>query len=95
MWQQLIQTLLCGVIALGAAGVAVWALASGQVWEQGIDGLFLVIVCLLTALVFAPIPLEAARRSPLRSLLNRRKARTAEAAPSTLLREEERSEQRG
>ena len=100
MWQQVILTALCWVMLLGAAGVAAWALASGQVWEQGIDGLFLVIVCLLIALVFAPIPLEAVRRSSLRSLLRRKKAQTVEreeprVAPSTSREAEERSEQGG
>ncbi len=95
MRQQLILTVLCGVMALGAAGVAVWALASGQVWEQGIDGPFLVIVCLLTALVFAPIPFQAVRRTPLRSLLKGRRARSVQSVSPTPLDEKERIEQRG
>ena len=62
MRQQLIFSVLCLLILLGALGFAGWTLVSGQIHKQGIDALFLVTVCLLIALMFAPIPIGAIRR---------------------------------
>jgi hypothetical protein len=71
---QILVNVLCILIAAGALATAAWALISGQLGEQGIDGLFLVAVCLVIALIFSMIPLEAVRRGGWRNLLKRKKS---------------------
>lgn len=56
----------CGLIALCAVVVAGWAVFSGQIQEQGLDALFLILVCLLVAAVFALVPFLAYRKGLLR-----------------------------
>jgi len=70
---------LCLLIAIGALGIAVWAVLSGQVLAQGVDGLFLVVICLLTAFTFALPPLRELRQTRLRELLKRKKFKPSEA----------------
>lgn len=82
MRQEILIHLLCLLIAAGALGVAGWTVLSGQIGEQGVDALFLLAVALMTALVFAAIPLEAARKGVLRDFLIRRKA--AKKEPSAV-----------
>lgn len=72
--QETVVNVLCGLIVAGALGVALWVVFSGRIAEEGVDALFLVIVCLLTAAIFAPMPLQAMRRLPLRGLLHRNKS---------------------
>jgi hypothetical protein len=61
------------LLGLGAAAVAVWAVLSGQVGKLGIDGLFLLVVCLLFAFAFLLSPLGA-----IRTALRERQAQRAE-----------------
>jgi hypothetical protein len=63
---------LSAAIAVAALSAAAWAVFSGQLGAQGIDALFLLCVCLLTALVFGAIPLTLMRRGQLGNLLKRR-----------------------
>ena len=72
MGQQIILTVLCLVIILGALAFAGWTLVSGQIQRQGIDALFLVTICLLIAVMFLPIPLGALRRGELKQWLKGR-----------------------
>lgn len=62
MWEIVILNAVCLVLALVALGIALWAVLSGQLFETGVDGLFLVLVCLLIAVVFSVPPLVAIRR---------------------------------
>lgn len=79
MWEVIAINVLCLLVALGALGIVVWALVSGQAMNQGIDGLFLVIVCLLIAAAFSMGPLKELRRGVLRDLLlNRTKSKPPE-----------------
>jgi len=78
MREQLIINALCLLIAIGAIGVAVWAVLSEQVTTQGIDGLFLIVICLLIALAFSFSPMRELRRGQWRHWLKRKKARTKE-----------------
>jgi hypothetical protein len=81
MWLEIFTNALCLILTLGALGVAGWALLSGKVMEQGIDGLFLLTICLVIALLFSIIPLQAIRRSSLWHLLKQlRKRKPAQAA---------------
>ena len=52
MWQEIILNVFCAICGLAALGVAAAAVISGQIAAEGIDGLFLVMVCLLIALLF-------------------------------------------
>jgi hypothetical protein len=52
---------LCLLLGVGAVGVAGWAVLSGQVARLGVDGLFLLAVCLLFAFAFLWSPLSAIR----------------------------------
>jgi len=64
---------LCLLLGVGAVGVAGWAVLSGQVARLGIDGLFLLVVCLLFAFSFLWSPLGA-----MRAALRQRMAQRAE-----------------
>lgn len=60
--EQMIEIIVSLVIALGALALAAWSIISGRAMEQGMDGLFLIIICLLTAVVFGLIPSKAIRQ---------------------------------
>jgi hypothetical protein len=64
----------CLLIALGSLGVAAWFVISGRLSEQGVDGLFLLVVCLSLAASFAFVPMQAIRQGLLRELRGARKA---------------------
>jgi len=66
------------VLSIGSLAVAVWVVATGRMLETGIDGLFLVLVCLLLCLVFAINPLLAIRSGLLKQLLSRKAKVTAQ-----------------
>ncbi len=67
---QMVVVALCLVVVLCSFGVIVWALGTGQIRKQGIDALFLVIVCLTFAGAFSLIPLQAMRAAQLPNLGN-------------------------
>jgi uncharacterized membrane protein len=79
MWQDIILNVFCGICGLTAVGVAAWAVISGQISYQGIDGLFLLLVCLLIGLAFSVIPLQAVRKSLLKRMISQRASRSASA----------------
>jgi hypothetical protein len=62
MWQEILLSAFCGLCVLVALGVAGWAIVSGQIAEQGLDGIFLLLVCLLIGLAFSAIPLQTVRK---------------------------------
>ena len=68
----------CLLIALMSVAIAAWVLISGQIGRQGIDALFLVLVCLLFAFAFGLPPLQAWREGQFQDFLRRRKANTPE-----------------
>ena len=51
----------CLLLGLVSLAVGAWALFTGQVSKLGVDGLFLLIVCLLFAATFLWSPLGAMR----------------------------------
>jgi len=61
MSEQLVLYVLCLVIAAGSLAVAVWTLVTGQIGNQGLDAVFLIVVCLVFAAFFGFIPLKAFR----------------------------------
>ena len=61
MWHDLLLNGFCAVCALAAFAIAVWSLASGAISDEGIDGIFLLLVCLLVGVTFSWIPLQAVR----------------------------------
>ena len=69
VWQQLIIFVLCIVVVLGSLGAAGWAAI--QVLKQGIDALFLLIVCLTLAAAFAFVPFQAWRDGTLKKMLGK------------------------
>ena len=75
MRQQLIVGALCVFFAIGALAIAVRTLVTGELERQGIDALFLILVCLLVTVVFALIPVQAVRQGLLRDLLSRRRGK--------------------
>lgn len=79
MWQDIILNAFCAVCGLAAIGIAAWAVVSGQIADQGIDGLFLLVVCLLIAFAFSVIPLQAVRKGLLKQMLSRRAPKPAGA----------------
>ena len=53
--EALVLRIVCGVIALVSLAAVAWVLITGQIGKQGLDALFLTLVCLLFAVVFLPI----------------------------------------
>lgn len=53
MKERVIVIAVCALIALGSMVVLAWALITGQVREQGLDGLFLLVTCLLLSAAFS------------------------------------------
>lgn len=66
MRQVVLLTLLSFLLALASLGVFAWALLSGG-W-QGLDGLLLMLVSLLLAVVFFGVTLALLRSQPLQAL---------------------------
>ena len=62
MKEQLVINAISLLIALGALAAAVWTLFTGKIGREGIDGLFLVLVCLFLAATFALLPVQALRK---------------------------------
>ena len=60
-WQPMVLNGFCAVVALVMLVAAAWAVIAGQIGDTGVDGLFLVAVCLFLALLFAILPAEALR----------------------------------
>lgn len=69
MRERLIVNGLCLLIALAALGYAGWGLFTGQIWIQGVDGLFLILISLFIAFLFALNPLLEIKRNGLQGLL--------------------------
>jgi hypothetical protein len=87
MWQEILINAFCALCGLIALGVAAWALISGKIAEQGLDGLFLVLICLLIAFAFSIIPLHAVRKELLKRRASGKEPKAAkpdqqEAAPA-------------
>jgi hypothetical protein len=59
MWERLVLLVVCGSIALGGIVTIAWILFTGQIGKQGLDALFLILVCLLFIAAFAPFALRA------------------------------------
>lgn len=74
MWEQLITSVLCLMLVVGGVAAMVWALVTGQVGEQGIDGLFLILIALIVAGAFGSVLLGSVRRRALRDLFPRKQA---------------------
>jgi hypothetical protein len=70
MREQLILNVVSLAIIAVSLGIAVWAVISGQAMSEGLDGLFLVLFCLMCAAVFAIVPLKTIRQGSIRALLN-------------------------
>jgi hypothetical protein len=72
MWEDLLLHAFCAACALVAFVVAVWAVVSGAIADDGIDGIFLLLVCLLVAVTFAMIPAQAVRTGKWRHWFGRK-----------------------
>ncbi len=77
MWHDILLAAFCAVCGLTAFGIAAWAVISGQIADQGVDGLFLLLVCLLIACTFSIIPLQAVRKGLLQRIVGRKVQRPA------------------
>ena len=78
MWLALVLQTICGLIAVGSMATIVWILFTGQIGKQGLDALFLLLVCLLFIAMFIPIPLRALpaqTRKKLAALIQRKGAK--------------------
>lgn len=87
MWQEILANVVCVLVALGAVAAAAWSLISGRAAEQGIDGLFLIIVCLVFAALFSILPVQSLRSGALMRIVKGNKPLPAakeepEAAPA-------------
>ena len=75
MWQAFLLQIVCGLIALGGMAAAAWVLFTGQIGKQGLDALFLLLVCLLFIAVFIPIAVPSQTRKKLAALIPRKGAK--------------------
>ena len=85
MWQEIFANVVCLLVALGSIAAAGYSLVSGRASEQGIDGLFLVIVCLVFAALFSILPVQSLRSGALMRIIkgNQPEAKEeAKAAPA-------------
>ena len=86
MWQVIFANVVCLLVVLGSLAAAGYSLISGKASEQGIDGLFLVIVCLVFAALFSIIPMQSLRSGELMRVIKGNKPQAAEeeskAAPA-------------
>ena len=77
MWQEIFANAVCLLVALGSVAAAAYYLVSGQAAEQGLDGLFLIIVCLVFALLFSILPIQSLRSGALMHLMKKNKSAPA------------------
>jgi hypothetical protein len=87
MWQEILANAFCVLIALGAVAAAGYSLVSGKASEQGIDGLFLIVVCLVFAALFSILPVQSLRSGALMRIVKGNKPQPTakeepEAAPA-------------
>ena len=78
---QLASSGVCLLISAAALGVAGMVVITGQIARQGVDALFLIVVCLLFAFVFSIPPLQVWRSGQLRQLGADRKTEPSEGPP--------------
>jgi hypothetical protein len=70
------------LVALGALAAAAAVLLRGQFGATGLDGIFLLLVCLLFAAVFGLIGAQTIRQTFLEEWLARRKGGSGPAVPA-------------
>jgi hypothetical protein len=80
MREQIIISALCLAIVAGSRGVAAWTVITGEIGKEGLDALFLVLVCLLIAFAFSITPMQAWRQGLWREL---RKGKAKASEPGT------------
>ena len=88
-WKQLDHSLrrrvassaVCLLISAAALGVAGTVVITGQIARQGIDALFLLVVCLLFAFAFSMPPLQLWRSGQLQQLGADDKTKPGEGSP--------------
>jgi len=68
-----IMRIFCLVVTLCGLAAVAWAVVTGQIAKQGLDAVFLIVVALLIAVMFAPIPVKAIREESWRALLPRKR----------------------
>jgi hypothetical protein len=72
MLEALVLPIVCGLIALCSMATIAWILFTGQIGKQGLDALFLLLVCLLFVAIFIPILLRAVRARTWKKLPSRK-----------------------
>ncbi len=72
MMERILIWVFSGSLALGALAVIAWILVTGQLVRQGLDALFLVVVCMLYAVSFGLRLLRSFRRGDFKELLKQR-----------------------
>jgi hypothetical protein len=73
------------LVAVVSLVVVAWTLFSGQIQRQGIDALFLILVCAVFIFSFSLLPVQEIRNGLLREVLKRGDAgkKPAPAAPKS------------
>lgn len=85
MREQWIESAVCALLAVVSLAIAAWTLLTGQVSAQGVDGLFLILVCLLLAAAFSIPPLQAVREGLLEDFFRaRKKEKTPQSEPAEM-----------
>ncbi len=69
------------VVAFGSLAAAVAVLVRGDIGQTGLDGLFLLLVCLLFAVVFGLLGAQTMRQTVLADFLERRRVARAARPP--------------
>ncbi|HWQ56685.1 MAG TPA: hypothetical protein VN442_23565 [Bryobacteraceae bacterium] len=91
MRQDVLINVVCLAVAAIALGVGVWVVFTGQITNNGVDGLFVLSVCLVTILVFGLIPAATIRSRMLLRRTEKKPAEKMETATMVAQKHEERS----
>jgi len=74
-------TVVCALAGLASFAVALYLLIGGDIAEQGLDALFLLIVCLMFAASFGLVMAKTLRKAQLQEMLSPRHSKTSTVAP--------------
>jgi len=74
-------TVVCALAGLASIIVALYLLIGGDIAEQGLDAIFLLIVCVMFAASFGLVMAKTLRKAQLQEMLSPRHSKTPAVAP--------------
>jgi hypothetical protein len=74
-------TVVCALAGVASIAVALYLLIGGDIAEQGLDAIFLLIVCVTFAASFGLIMAKSLRKEQLKEMLSPRQSKPSTVAP--------------